>query len=74
VKTPSATTGDADNVGGCGLIERCHRHRLRRSYRRKAEANSKRRRSKELHGLLLSSLSFAATRRFTLYVNNVAAR
>src|ERR1700731_447732 len=51
VPTRSAATGDADGVARCGLIERRQRHRLRSGHRRKADADSEQRCSKNLHML-----------------------
>jgi hypothetical protein len=47
----AAAAGDADGVGRYGSVERSHRHGLRRGDRGKAEADGKRRCSKDIHGL-----------------------
>jgi hypothetical protein len=51
VPARSAATGDADGVARCGLIERRQRHGLRSGHRRKADADSEQRCSKNLHML-----------------------
>jgi hypothetical protein len=47
----SASAGNADGIGRCGLIQRSHRHGLGRGDSRKADADRKQGRSKYFHGL-----------------------